>query len=349
MPPPRSVTCTMCGQQFFKASLPFHVKQCRLKTEAIPISCPGCQKEFPRGELRSHMSRCVRLKTAPTPRNKPSSARGLEVLKSDDCHYTTRRIDGQAFVHPTDFVDQYDQHDMLSTTADGRMACRYCNRKFSIDRVSVHMKICEKTQRGQRKRGTFNSAKQRLTGVSEVRTMRNKLGSSKMRESYRSIEKNLPSAKPSDRTYTPWRQKCKQLRDGLRAARSFQLERHLSRPLTSACSANIGCPHCHRIFPESQARLHMSTCLKGKASARDNLRSNTTPRLKYDSPRDRISPSLSRHHTSFVQASARATSKSPSSRDNYYKLQSVAKRVPFGIGGLAQTNATSRDNPLIAR
>eukprot|EP00960_Hanusia_phi_P073323 767987-Hanusia_phi.AAC.1 len=56
MPPPRSVTCTMCGQQFFKvsaefvlrelrsfrqASLPFHVKQCRLKTEAVRATRPA--------------------------------------------------------------------------------------------------------------------------------------------------------------------------------------------------------------------------------------------------------------------------------------------------------------------
>mmetsp|Transcript_30932 Transcript_30932/g.99321 ORF Transcript_30932/g.99321 Transcript_30932/m.99321 type:complete len:133 (-) Transcript_30932:60-458(-) len=132
MPPPRSVTCTMCGQQFFKASLPFHVKQCRLKTDAIPIPCPGCDREFPQRELRSHMSRCARLKTAQSVRDQGVSVRSSRVLKPQDELPRWRTHDDVV----SDFAAQHHHHHdaLLGSTSDGRMACRFCGRNFAIDR-----------------------------------------------------------------------------------------------------------------------------------------------------------------------------------------------------------------------
>lgn len=41
MPPPRAIPCPLCGQGFFKASLPIHLKSCEIKTSNL-LGSPVC-------------------------------------------------------------------------------------------------------------------------------------------------------------------------------------------------------------------------------------------------------------------------------------------------------------------
>lgn len=57
-PPRRAITCKMCGQQFFPASMKFHVKACKKKQAAMPVPCPYCDVEYPRSEFEHHTKHC---------------------------------------------------------------------------------------------------------------------------------------------------------------------------------------------------------------------------------------------------------------------------------------------------
>ena len=58
MPPPRAIPCPLCGEGFFKASLPFHLKSCEQKQANLVVPCPYCQFETRKGDLPAHMAAC---------------------------------------------------------------------------------------------------------------------------------------------------------------------------------------------------------------------------------------------------------------------------------------------------
>jgi len=58
MPPPRAIPCPLCGEGFFKASLPFHLKSCEQKQVNLVVPCPYCQFETRKGDLPAHMAAC---------------------------------------------------------------------------------------------------------------------------------------------------------------------------------------------------------------------------------------------------------------------------------------------------
>ncbi|CAM9334124.1 unnamed protein product [Ectocarpus sp. 8 AP-2014] len=56
----RAVTCRLCQQQFFPASLKFHRKVCAKKPEHIELPCDHCNERFPCTVLQMHMKMCGR-------------------------------------------------------------------------------------------------------------------------------------------------------------------------------------------------------------------------------------------------------------------------------------------------
>ncbi|CAM9426458.1 unnamed protein product [Ectocarpus sp. 4 AP-2014] len=56
----RAVTCRLCQQQFFPASLKFHLKVCAKKLEHIELPCDHCNERFPCTVLQMHMKMCGR-------------------------------------------------------------------------------------------------------------------------------------------------------------------------------------------------------------------------------------------------------------------------------------------------
>lgn len=53
----RAIGCELCGQQFFPSSLPFHVKQCAIKQQFVPMPCPHCDKAVLNCDMQRHISR----------------------------------------------------------------------------------------------------------------------------------------------------------------------------------------------------------------------------------------------------------------------------------------------------
>lgn len=153
-PGKRAITCNMCGQQFFPASLKFHQKACAKKQAALLVPCGYCDAEYTRAELNHHMLNCrMRPHDAPAPATH-------HVHKG-------RRVGSRSSAAPS-FAGQQGAAPggpMVAQMAgpDGRMPCAICGRKFNVDRLSKHQGICRKITAHSKKRGTFNTVKHRIT------------------------------------------------------------------------------------------------------------------------------------------------------------------------------------------
>jgi len=74
MPPPRAIPCPMCGEGFFKASLPFHLKSCEQKQANLIVPCPYCQFETRKGDLPAHMATCKKRPKQHTRTGQPGAS-----------------------------------------------------------------------------------------------------------------------------------------------------------------------------------------------------------------------------------------------------------------------------------
>eukprot|EP00802_Teleaulax_amphioxeia_P018937 Tamp_19149.p1 GENE.Tamp_19149~~Tamp_19149.p1 ORF type:complete len:313 (-),score=21.41 Tamp_19149:340-1209(-) len=123
------------------------------------------------------------------------------------------------------------------------MECSVCGRRFALDRIAVHTGICKRLAQKNRGRrhGVFDSRAQRLTGelasLAPPRTMLGR-GAGRGAVSRKLGRETQARIAPTHvaktyihehtRTYTNWREKRAELRQGLRAARQYRAERAYS-------------------------------------------------------------------------------------------------------------------------
>ncbi|KAJ1490517.1 hypothetical protein T484DRAFT_1884231 [Baffinella frigidus] len=190
MPPPRALACDLCGQMFFKASMPFHVKQCIVKSAAIQVPCPGCEIEYPRFELEAHMAKCRKAKSlGAAPRRGQPSHSGPGTLGQ----LFDRPVGGGKMGRST----EWDTSAGLGAVENGRMACAICGRKFNVDRIGTHTAICRRIESKGTARGVFDSTRQRMEGVVEQHLMpraKSKAASALSRVSRPPIPRAAPAA-----------------------------------------------------------------------------------------------------------------------------------------------------------
>ncbi|CAN0546530.1 unnamed protein product, partial [Ectocarpus sp. 12 AP-2014] len=119
-----AVTCRLCQQQFFPASLKFHLKVCAKKLEHIELPCDHCNERFPCTVLQVHMNMCGRgRRRARTPSGR--------VVQSQDptkrlSHGGLRGASGDIPTAGTRISRQQDQQQIHSPVGSAAI------RKYSV-------------------------------------------------------------------------------------------------------------------------------------------------------------------------------------------------------------------------
>ncbi|KAH7816784.1 uncharacterized protein MONOS_1557 [Monocercomonoides exilis] len=157
--PPKAIPCPCCGKMFFKASLPFHLKDCQIQSQYIEIPCQYCDTEVRKCDMEHHLKTCSAAKEA---MRKLKTRRGTTS--------TSSRISTSTYDSMPAFSKSSPSADMASFASgmEGGMLinCAVCGRKFSQDRIAKHQQICRKVNESESKRRrTFNSTKQRLSDL----------------------------------------------------------------------------------------------------------------------------------------------------------------------------------------
>ena len=115
MPPPRAITCDLCGKQFFPASMKFHQKACAIRRANLEFPCSYCDRPFKKVDLDEHEKRC---------RKRPRGIRNSSKVEAKEKR-AEARSKVAAYLRP----------------------CAVCGRTFSEDRIATHQKICRKVKK----------------------------------------------------------------------------------------------------------------------------------------------------------------------------------------------------------
>mmetsp|Transcript_14654 Transcript_14654/g.37084 ORF Transcript_14654/g.37084 Transcript_14654/m.37084 type:complete len:625 (+) Transcript_14654:182-2056(+) len=142
MPPPMAIPCDLCGQQFFKRSLPIHRKQCEKKYQQCFTECKKCLRKVSNDEIDKHQAECKVVRKKPMPKPKIVKERPIAQAKRE----------------PKDGEDSSSSEES-SDEEDHREECGFCNRKFNPDRIAKHESVCA-TNAGRKQRKQFKSASQ---------------------------------------------------------------------------------------------------------------------------------------------------------------------------------------------
>ena len=140
---------------------------------------------------------------------------------------------------------------------DNRGQCRYCGRKFALDRLPVHESICARCSKPKRR--PFNSQRQR---ISYNPSAYGKLSSRTTKNS--TTPKRRPGEKPK------YVQEHEELIRALRAARMAEsgasygmkqvIPKYSSSNSKGSLDGRVQCPYCGRRFGKEQAERHIRFC-----------------------------------------------------------------------------------------
>ncbi|XP_018320862.1 zinc finger C2HC domain-containing protein 1C isoform X2 [Agrilus planipennis] len=128
--------------------------------------------------------------------------------------------------------------------------CKYCGRRFVVDRLQLHEEICARAGKKQRK--TYDSTKHRVQGTELEQFVRKK-------KPGKGANKILPEAN--------WRKRHEEFIATIRAAKVTQA--HLAKggklsdlppPPPSYNPDYVQCPHCGRRFNQAAAERHIPKC-----------------------------------------------------------------------------------------
>lgn len=153
MPPPQAILCDLCGQKFFKRSLPIHRKQCEKKYQAAFTECKKCLRKVSNDEYEKHFSECKVVRTQRVA--KPRVQKERAIKPAADVAKKSPNEDGESD----------SESESSSDEEDYREECGFCQRKFNPDRIAKHEQICA-TNSERKRRKQFKSASQsRLEGT----------------------------------------------------------------------------------------------------------------------------------------------------------------------------------------
>mmetsp|Transcript_14057 Transcript_14057/g.30433 ORF Transcript_14057/g.30433 Transcript_14057/m.30433 type:complete len:446 (+) Transcript_14057:963-2300(+) len=279
MPAPLGISCDICGQKFFKRSLPIHRKQCEKKYQQCFTECKKCLRKVSNDEYEKHASECkvVRKKTA---RNQAKEVKA----KEREIRQAQKRQDD----------DDDSETDSSSDEEDCREECEFCKRKFNPDRIAKHEQICA-TNAERRKRKQFKTpAEQRLEGTDfekyldpKTRRKVEKPMSGKWRQDHERLQGMVEQGrlvKAFQDAGVPLSQLPRQgenlkalVEDGSGSSRTRKPE---DEPVEAGMTR---CPHCKRTFRDETATRHIPKCKTTKNKPK-KLERKSKPVL--DKPRE---------------------------------------------------------------
>ncbi|CAK9115448.1 150 kDa isoform (150 kDa dynein-associated polypeptide) (DAP-150) (DP-150) (p150-glued) [Durusdinium trenchii] len=149
MPPPQPLLCDLCGQKFFKRSLPIHRKQCEKKFAAAFSECKKCLRKVSNDEYEQHVSECKVVRTVRVAKPKVVKERPVKpAKKAKDCE-----------------GEDSSESESSSDEEDYREECGFCNRKFNPDRIAKHESVCATNSERKKRKRFKSSSEQRLKGT----------------------------------------------------------------------------------------------------------------------------------------------------------------------------------------
>lgn len=239
-PARRAVSCPLCNEKFFPASLPFHQKQCAKKRAQRVVPCPYCGTQVTQLDLAEHVKVC------PKGAGRAGGGKG-----------SGRAASSSADAGPTHYEPQ--------VLDDGRMGCVYCGRFFAPDRIDKHQEICGKLKSARPKgadgvatqgsKKVFNSQAARTgSGASFVSTQHYERKQEESRQAL--VEKRERSTEPG------WRRAHREFQAVCQAARGGSAG---GEPSSSSSSRppdpnSVVCPYCSRRFDKHAAERHIAIC-----------------------------------------------------------------------------------------
>mmetsp|Transcript_84582 Transcript_84582/g.244427 ORF Transcript_84582/g.244427 Transcript_84582/m.244427 type:complete len:482 (-) Transcript_84582:79-1524(-) len=252
----RAVSCPLCNDKFFPASLPFHQKQCEQRRAARRVNCPYCNVEVSQLDLPKHIGKCPKggggQKAAG---GGGGGGHGASARGGADA--TRPLTNGGGGGHVGSGEGQFDPHVM----EDGRMRCIHCGRYFNPDRIDKHQQICGGLRNARPKgldgqptqtaRKVFDAEAQRL-GRGPCFTTPERL-EQKQKAQLAALQREKQKAKPNK-----WRREHEEFVAACRAGRGDET---MPPPASSRYDdGKIQCPHCSRRFAEDAAERHIPIC-----------------------------------------------------------------------------------------
>lgn len=250
-PHSRAVSCPLCNEKFFPASLPFHQKQCEQRRATRRVNCPYCSVEVTQLDLPKHIERCPK---GAARRQQGRGGGGKDETRSGGGGGGGRP---QTSAGPPGGDGQFD----AEVLDDGRMRCIYCGRYFNPERLDKHQQICSNLKNARPKgpdgqptqtcRKVFNAEAQRVGGGPCFVTP----------EKYEQKQKATQMALQRERKKhqsAKWRREHE---DFLAACRAGKGDETLRTPASPAQHhGKVQCPHCARYFDANAAERHIPIC-----------------------------------------------------------------------------------------
>ena len=144
-----NIQCPICLKNFFKASFPFHIKVCAKQNSGSfeTLICPLCNVGIQGHLIAEHVKKndCCRIKSNSYVNNKLSDGGHGQYLNDD---------------RPLHTADQTIENSIEMNKTLKLKPCQYCKRKFRMERILAHEKICKKVLITP-KRNIFNSSLKR--------------------------------------------------------------------------------------------------------------------------------------------------------------------------------------------
>lgn len=174
-PARRAKPCPLCGEMFFPASLPFHMKACEKKQATQFVRCPFCSKDYRRLELANHTMRCkMRPKSAAAPRGMTEDSARAAARAAAGA--SAAAVSGQISASVGYGAPGAGSAAMPGDTGlppeggvDARVPCSSCGRRFAPERIGVHEKACSKLTSGAKRRGMWKGTRPGAPGAAGVR------------------------------------------------------------------------------------------------------------------------------------------------------------------------------------
>ncbi|KAJ8674022.1 hypothetical protein QAD02_005284 [Eretmocerus hayati] len=150
-------------------------------------------------------------------------------------------------------------HEGSKKNDDSLSTCKTCNRRFNIDRITLHEQICSKT--AQKKRKQFDAVIHRVKGTELEAFVQKPASKSKVQS--KSVQKPEQPKPPTSN----WRRKHEDFINAIRSAKQMQAHiaaggklSDLPPPPPSDTSDYVQCPHCSRKFNQGAAERHIPKC-----------------------------------------------------------------------------------------
>ena len=148
------------------------------------------------------------------------------------------------------YKSSINNEQFIDSEIEGLGKCRFCGRKFGLDRLPKHESICEKASKKKVK--VFDARKMRMIGTDAAQYIKK-------------VEADEKKGKPKRPDSSKYKLEHQKLINQLKAARG-------AAPVYEEVDTRIQCPYCGRKFGEEAYNRHVKTCEKVNGGEKKTLK-----------------------------------------------------------------------------